>query len=110
MQVVVGDVTVHICKWSICANGTMKTLPAQVTVIDTHHPCTRCKACQKICALTQAALIAAALCCADLVGGGGACSCMLMFPPAPMCMYACPALCTLTFSPCTCGGITDLCP
>ena len=24
VQVVVGDVTVHVCKWSICANGTMK--------------------------------------------------------------------------------------
>ena len=65
----------------------------------------------KICALTQAALIAAASYCADpdLVGSGGY-SCMLLFPPAPTCTYARPDICTLTFSPCTCGSITDLFP
>ena len=115
----VGDVTVHVCKWSIVPMAEWTTLPAQVTASDTHHPCTRCKACQRICALTLATLIAAALCSADpdLVSGGGS-TCMFLFPPAPTCtmlvllllpfapwpFHLTLVVALLTFAPNTCGG------
>ena len=57
-----------------------------------------------------AALIAAASCGADpdLVGGGGGST--LVVSSCSNFTGCWPALCTLTFSPYTCGGITDLCP